>query len=228
MQEITVKEVRGPLGKGEKRFYAVVDDTGAEFTTFDASAQDIKPGSKIGIDIKVSGKYVNITEWKMIQEGVALTSGNNGKETPRSAMSPEDWAKKDRLERFSIETQTAYKGVMELATSEQFNKLRAGSDKTKGKLDKVFDEALDWASAHFKAPTTPAPAVKPAAKPKEKEAEELWPPEEHASFKDVGELFTACLKRDISRVQAIEKLGLKEGDDLSKLDLVVAWETIIA
>ena len=32
MQKITVKEVKGPLGRGEKKFFAVVDEKGTEFS----------------------------------------------------------------------------------------------------------------------------------------------------------------------------------------------------
>lgn len=68
MQQITVKEVRGPLGKGERKFYAIKDEKGAEFTSFDAKLTNIKTGSVLEIECEISGKFINIKEWKLISE----------------------------------------------------------------------------------------------------------------------------------------------------------------
>lgn len=66
MQQIIVKEIKGPLGRGEKKFYAVADNKGAEFTTFDPNIQEIRPGSTLEIEVKIEGKYVNIVKWSLI------------------------------------------------------------------------------------------------------------------------------------------------------------------
>ena len=68
MQKIKVKEVRGPLGKGDKKFYAVVSDDGAEFTTFDTKIASLLPGSVINLEPDIKGKYINIKEWSLIEE----------------------------------------------------------------------------------------------------------------------------------------------------------------
>lgn len=76
MQKVTVKEVRGPLGKGERKFFAVVDEKGGEFTTFDTKVANITPGSVLEIEPEVTAKdgktYINIKEWKLISEGTAI------------------------------------------------------------------------------------------------------------------------------------------------------------
>ena len=65
MQRITVREVRGPLGKGEKKFFAIKDNKGSEFTSFDPQIAKLTPGSIIEAEIVVDGKYINIPKDKM-------------------------------------------------------------------------------------------------------------------------------------------------------------------
>ena len=78
--------------------------------------------------------------------------GEGEADKPDAEMTPDMWAMKDYLERWSIETQTAYKGVVEL--------LVAKIILPDGELGKG---AIDWASTHFKpSPPTQKPAPKPA------------------------------------------------------------------
>lgn len=88
MQKIKVKEVKGPLGKGEKKFFAVVDEKGAEFTTFDTKIQDVVPGSLLNIEPKIDGKYINIAKWEILEAAPNPTPqipGNFGQILARSA-----------------------------------------------------------------------------------------------------------------------------------------------
>lgn len=180
MQEIRVKEIKGPLGKGERKFYALKDEKGAEFTTFDAKVSKITPGSLISAEIKIEGKYNNITDWKLIEDA-PVTSHNGNK------LSPEQWAEKDRIERASIEAQTAFKGIMELAWKHET------PNHISGKFGDAFDLALDWAMTRLTDQVK-----KPIDKPirKEPEAEPLFPEDnlKDMDFKNQGEFYTACLK----------------------------------
>ena len=60
-----------------------------------------------------------------------------------STMTPEDWAEKDRLERWSRECNTCFMGIGELLRNQP----------PEGKALLVYNTALDWAMAHFR-PTT--------------------------------------------------------------------------
>jgi len=177
MQKITVKEVKGPLGKGEKKFYVIKDDKGAEFNTFDAKIRDVTPGSIINVELVVDGKYVNISKWEMV-EAVAPT---NGKVETRPGMTPGMWAEKDKADRWSKECNTCFMGIMELATKHET------PNHISGKFDEVLDMALDWASTHFK-PSTAQVFNTVAHLPEKQEKPEMM------SFNNLGDFYTACLK----------------------------------
>ncbi len=70
MQQITVEAVKGPLGKGEKKFYAVkAEGIKKEFTSFDTRLAALKPGTVLEIEPVMEGDYVNIKSgWKVISE----------------------------------------------------------------------------------------------------------------------------------------------------------------
>ena len=70
MQKITIEYVKGPLGKGERKFYAIkADGIKKEFTSFDTKFAQYKPGTVLEIEAELSGDYVNIKEgWKVISE----------------------------------------------------------------------------------------------------------------------------------------------------------------
>lgn len=178
MQEITVKEVRGPLGKGEKKFFAVVDERGGEFTTFDTKVKDIAPGSRLSIEVKVQGRYVNITEWKVI-EGAApqVPAQTHVNGSPAYGKTAEQF----EAERRSTEAQTAYEGIIELIEQEAILKV----DFVPGDLKEL---TFEWARVRLKATTLAkaAPAKKSASSP-EKPAE----PQEN-SFQNAGQFLTKC------------------------------------
>jgi hypothetical protein len=205
MQEITVKEVRGPLGKGKQQFYAVVDEKGGEFTTFDTKIKQVTPGSRLGIEIKVEGKYINIVEWKVLEEGKAqalsLAQGNGA-----HAKTPEQFG----AERRSIESQVAFKGMIEL--------MAQGRQVPDDLREAVFDYARSRLQV---APVVKASTAKKAEPKVAADApikEELFPGSEApqaASFKNAGEFLTACAKeKGLNRSDVEKKFDVKSMEEL--------------
>jgi hypothetical protein len=139
MQKIKVNKVQ-PVGRDGTAIY---DENGSRFSGFQPELKYVRPGDTVGIDVKVKGNYNNITSMKILQRGTAQgaatqAGGNyNGRE------------------RESIEAQTAFKGIIELACH-----LPA-----EGKLGVAYNKALDWALARLDRrdePTLAAPIIKPA------------------------------------------------------------------
>lgn len=231
MQEIKVKEIRGPLGKGEKKFYAVVDEKGGEFTTFDTKIQSIKPGSVLEAEIKVEGKYVNIVKWTLLQE--PETHPRNGKEPGAYKRDLEGIqfeyelkARLQQIERASIEAQTAYNGIIQLWCSPD-------SAKNAQLSEEVLQKALKWAESRLDESMKPAPKAepkpitKPAKKPVEKpvvqaNGKEVDP--EHP-FPNIGVLLTWCAKEGIDRTKFMEILEIKE-KDLPNVNIADAHQAI--
>lgn len=209
---------------------AVVDDTtGIEYTTFDTKA-DCPAGTVLEIgdpDIK-EGKF----SFKKcdIVSSPSVQSGPNGQTNsgPRSSMSPDDWAKKDRMERMSYESQTAFKGVVDLIVAT----LQSDGvpEEVINPLLPVYQKALKWAEAHLsiiptaqKASTTKGKKGQSEEQTK-KDIEELWP-NDGATFENVGEFLTECQKIGVSRKDIMERFELSEAG-LKKLNLTDAWTVL--
>lgn len=113
MQTIKVKEIREVRGKTGKIFYAVTDDKGGEFTTFDPNIIGVNPGSLLEIEPQVAGKYINLGEWKVLEEPkkeevLVPTPPIEGKQP--YGKTPAQF----EAERHSIEAQVAFKGMIDL------------------------------------------------------------------------------------------------------------------
>ncbi len=223
MQELIINRVEKKMSKkeGGNPFYVVFGEGGEEMTSFDAAFEGFGKGTRLNVEPKVSGRHVNISKFEVLEaKAVSLTPAPG---LAQSDMAKEDWEKKQRIERTSFEVQTAFKGIIELASTEQFQLMRSRSDELKAKLDKVLDGALDWADRHFLA-GAPDPnfhdlrtgKLEPRGPEKDK----------YKEFKNVGELLMAYQKEGGTRKQAHEKWGLTEGDDLTKLNLTEAWEKL--
>jgi len=91
---------------------------------------------------------VSFKEYTIVSAPSTPSLGNSKDLSP--SMTPERWAEKDRLERFSIESQTAYKGIIELAVG--FLEHSEGNEIISAdKLGNAVNAALNWAMSHFKA-----------------------------------------------------------------------------
>jgi hypothetical protein len=126
MQRIRVEKVQ-PIGKDGT---AIFDEEGTRFSGFQPGLKYVRAGDSIGIDIEVKGKYNNITAFKILEYGQWTTivpGGENHSVADRESPSSEL--------RASIETQTAFKGIVELACHLP----------VEGKLGVAYEKALDWA-----------------------------------------------------------------------------------
>ena len=203
-------------------------EKGTEYTTFDAAVLKLGPGSVIDIgdpatkEGKLSFKKVE----KVITSKAAVATPVPGPNDGTRETSPEEWKEKQRIERASFEGQTAFKGILVLAGTEQFQVLRQSSDVLRTKLDKVLDEALDWASDHFKAANSDrglADASKDiiessTATAKKEELKQLG---QSGEFKNKGELLTAAANAGISSRDVLAATG---SDSLNNIiDLNEAW-----
>lgn len=199
MQNIKVKEVRGPLGKGDKKFYAVVDEKGGEFTTFDTKVKNIPPGSIIKIDPKIDGKYVNIASWEMVEEA-ANTSQVSGKTS--NGKTSEDVA----LERASIEAQVAFKGAIRLLEA------AAWPDRFNEEIEALVHDAVKWGRSRFTPYFAEPKARSDKAAPQQ--ASNVQSPKEEKSgndFDNAGQFLTKCKEIwSLDRSHVMEIAGVKE------------------
>ena len=207
MQKIIVKEVRGPLGKGEKKFYAVVDEKGAEFTTFDTKIAQVTPGSVLEIEPKVEGKYVNISEWKVLEEGKPSVALSNGK--PSYSKTPEQFD----AERRSIEAQVAFKGIVELLKGTVIDKEH-----------ELAKAAFDWATVRLRAaPVKRAELAKTGSELPEATRKEQ---EGGNGFKNAGQFLTKSQEVfSLNRTQVLEHPEVKalfDAGDFNKAYLKLA------
>jgi len=192
MQKIIVKEVKGPLGRGEKKFFAVVDEKGAEFTTFDTKIKDVTIGSILEVELRVEGKYVNIAEWKVIEEG----------QSARAQVSPTT----DR---------TRFYADFKIAALQVAGRLAAAGKIDKEEIESCADKIYAWLATQSKATTQRAPA-------EAKTTEEAWKDMEHGerdpnTIKTLGDLFTACLADfNMQRSDVIKELGYSKQEDIGE------------
>ena len=117
MQEtkFTVKSVKvGATGKskhGDWELIVVTTEDGTDYTTFDTKAKTIPPGSVIEInDITIKEGKISFKEFNIISsptEPAPLPSLNGAEPTTN-----EQWAEKQRIERISIEGQSAIKQLV--------------------------------------------------------------------------------------------------------------------
>ena len=225
MQEVRVKDIKTKEGVTERGARAgqpwelviIVGDDGSEFTTFDTGAKEVGIGGLIELEPVIKAGKTNFTKFNIKEKGSSAATPPGKTNGQRSDMTKEDWAKKDRIERASIETQTAFKGIIDLLVAKII--LPEGS---------AAKEALEWASSHFKGKDLetvlnrmPGLVADP---PGEKESSP------YKQFKNVGEFFTDLHAKGLSRQQVIDELIrlklINTEMDLPKLDLVIAWEAL--
>lgn len=210
--QITVKEAKvvktGTNKSGEWELIRVTSEDNTEYTTFDKKAKTLT-GATIEFEPIIKEGKLSFKEFKLISEGqVSLLPAAKAE-----GMTPEAWAEKDRLERFSIESQVAFKGIIELAK-------QPIADDTQ--TLEVYRAALDWAMAHFKPvqTTTKAPEkLKAQAKVISEEVEF-----DSSPIENLGALWTRCKNYDISKAEGLELLELTDQSQI--VDLDEAWKTI--
>ncbi len=244
MQTITVKDIRVKTGitkSGQNEgkpweLVIIIGQDGSEFTTFDTAVKDVGIGGVLEAEVEVKNGKTNIKSFRILTKGTAsapVAAGPAPQANGFPDMSKEDWAEKQRIERASFEAQTAFKGLMEVA-----GQIISGGGDPVQTASPLFNEnytlAMAWAKGKILNNGIPGPdlaslpvprpdSVPPTARPltPEEEAKLLFP-----DFKDIGQLFTACLKINVSRVEALKRIGAKEGDNLANINLADAWSVI--
>lgn len=205
MQKITVKEVKGPLGRGENKFYAVVDDKGAEFTTFDAKIKQVIPGSVLEAELRIDGKYINIVEWKLVEEA------------PHVGATPAD------TNALLEQTRVVTRAQLQVATIQELGALlRAGM--ASQDEEALYRNALGIIMKSFASAPVQAAAAKPATAPEPVKPEDLtFEPDEPAEppLKNIGELFTRARQKGYSRPDVMKYLEIPEGSQITNLG--AAW-----
>ena len=221
--QLTVKSAKvgktGTSDKGDWELIVIKAEDGTDYTTFHKSAKNLTPGAVIDIgEPTIKNGKCSFKEFNVISQGSpAISAPANGK----PVMTPEDWAKKDRIERASYEAQTAFKGVIELACSPNFDQWN--------KLSDVLGKALDWASKKL----TPAPSlieqvaripglVKDPKTETDKEFDKLG---ETPTFKNVGEFLTKVTKElGIARGEVLVRLSINDVKEITNFE--EAWATL--
>ena len=214
--QITLKEAKllksGSNNKGEWKLFKVVASDGVEYTTFDTKAGHLSQGAVIELgDITLKdGDKRSFKELTIISEG-AIKPATNG-----SALTNEQWAEKQRIERDSIEAQVAVNTILSLPLE------ILGGDED---LKRLYRKALKWCESRIdkvlETKTQEKQRVKSSPLVKPESTETIDP----TTFENVGELLAGCARRGVSRQQFMEKVGCTE-KDLPKINLVEAWEQI--
>ncbi|KKL89410.1 hypothetical protein LCGC14_1914970 [marine sediment metagenome] len=232
--QITVKTSKclkkGTNDYGPWALFKIVATDEKVYTTLSEGAEVLAPGAIFEpVDVILGEIKAGVQEYKFKKFTLVTAGSEPPPPGPNGSgsypeMSKEEWAEKQRIERSSFETQTAYKGILDLAGTEQFQSLRRSGDELKIRLDTTLDEALDWAVAHFRDTGI---KVTIADLPLALQVKNQQPA---GGFKNVGEFLTAMKDKGLSRQGVIDellRLKMITGEaDLPKLDLEVAWEAL--
>ncbi len=156
VKDIKVKEGTTKAGANAGKLWKLIILTGqdgSEFTTFDASAQEVGIGGVIELEPVIKAGKINFTEFKIIQKGSFQTAPGNGK---TDSMTPELWEEKDKRELWSREANACFMGLPDLINCQPTDE--------KGK--QARNSALDYAVAHFNGQSVVKQASKPSEVPK--------------------------------------------------------------
>lgn len=204
----------------------VLDTDKGDWTTLSKEAESIQPGmtikiDKISMDEKDGKEKKSFKEFAIISGATSTGPDKPAPENGKVAMTPTDWDRKDRLQSQSIESQTAFKGIIELLVAKVIE--------PSGELGK---SATDWAFAKLTISSpSPAPSKAPKAttEPKkqpgsatDKAFEQLG---EEPTFKHAGEFVGAVnAKLGIYSAEICERLGVNDIKEVK--DFEEAWETL--
>ncbi len=115
---------------GEWNLVSIVTSDDVKYTTLAKGAEAIEPGSLLDISIMDEDeKGKKFKKYKVLEEGRKPSPPGNG-----DGMTPDMWDEKDRIHRESIESQTAFKGIVELMAAKV---IKPEND--------LGSAALDWA-----------------------------------------------------------------------------------
>ena len=127
---------------------ALYDEKGTRYSGFIDAILDAKVGDTVSLAGEIVGKYHNIKSGSITGRATTAPAEVNKPQPKPNDMSKEDWREKDRIERVSYEAQTAFKGIMDVAS-------RNENAQTLLKFKETYEKALAWAVTRFDATMTP-------------------------------------------------------------------------
>lgn len=209
--QINVKSVKviktGKNDYGDWALVIVTTDEDVKYNTLAKDAETITPGSVINIkDMDKDDKgRESFKKFEVIKGGVAPDKNGNGK----SDMTTEQWAEKDRIQRLSIEKQTAFKGGVELMV--------AGVVRPEDELGRAV---LGYAKSRLMETSTST--KQQPSKATTESVEQDWDKLGNRKFKDVGEFLTKATKElNLTRDLICEKLSINDVKEIT--DFEKAW-----
>ena len=203
MQKVKVAEIKGPLGRGEQKFYAIKGEDGAEFTTFNTKIAEVPLNSIINIEPKVVSKggktYVNFDEYEIVEKGTESVNGGSTsfkRDTDAIKLEYQLRSRLQDLKNLSIDGQTAFNGIVSMVNT------------GKGVDAEIYGLACEWA----KRKLTATMATVPPSKQVEPKRSEVKEPEQQEKCKSIGDLLTFCSKNGIDRKKFLELVEITEAD----------------
>jgi len=201
--QITVKSAKvlksGTNKQGEWELVGVMSEDGTSYTTFNKGAKGLPSGTVIDIEpIEDDQGRLSFKEFEV---------KSMAKPEDKPQMTPDKWAEKDKAQASSIESQVAFKGVVELLCHDY-------------EISKELREAaFNWAMLKLNGVVSPSTPPQPAQKATSEPSEILFP--------NIGEFYTACLKTfKLSKSNVDAELG--ESDLSTPEQRSLAWLAIKA
>ena len=170
---------------------------------------------KIGYATYMNKEYVHTAELfdgkppveKQVERITAGVTKEQLPKLPSDTMTNEMWAEKQRVERSSIESQVAYKGIVELMVA-----------KIVTKEDEIGKATVDWALARLEPQWKPLPeAIRQVLQPsKEKKGSDISTDRDLGAIKSLPEFLTAISKDfKVAPSKALKILDKENWDEVS-------------
>lgn len=213
MQKFIVKEVKPSTG--EKSPTIINTEDGSKLSGFHSSLKTLTPGTEFEAEIEIKKGYTNIVgEVKILSASPVVKS--NGYD-----MSKEDWEKKNRIERESIEAQSARSAIFGL-----YPLIMNGdySEEESNTISRIMDKALNYTEQCLDRVLSPQPAKSKSNPVKQQDnnsiGEIVGPP-----FKDSGDFWSkAHRKWGKTQSEFCVILSINKPSDINDFDW--AWMEI--
>lgn len=199
MQKVRIKEIQPSTE--DKKPTVIVDDNGARMSGFDTKLRNLKAGDLIEAELEVKGKYINIKEWKLLEEGI-------GSSSPTSQQSSDIiWLQIDAQARISSLTLACQLCIA----------VQIGLDDIETYANKYYDWLMS--PGKTKPIVTPPVSTSPPTTQTDKELERgiFDKDRDPETILTLGNLFTACLEDfQLKSFEVISELGYQKKEDIGE------------
>lgn len=219
MEKVTVKSKSIKKGENEKGEWVntrITGEDGQKWSGFDKNLQYLNEGDVIEItEIEIKGQNKNILKWHKVE--AAQVQPGNGKTVIGKTSDQFD------IERRSYESQTAFKGAIQL--------LEAGAvwpDRFNAEIEELVHSAIRWGRISLDV-TTPTQTATRAPESSIGTAKSASTDNAIGSghFENAGQFLAACNKQfGLNRSQIMAELNVKDPAEIKNLD--EAWVQIVA